>query len=159
MCIDDEDSSEVWHIFRVGRRARPSDVRAVFDERGLDASAAHTGYRHLPGRPVHRRRVTATPDGALTIVDRLEGRGEHRVRGGLLLDPSWTAEPDGPGWLLVRDGRRLQVRVEGGGVQPALDLSPAAYHPDYGVEVSTQRLTWHCAGVFPFDVRTEIREA
>jgi uncharacterized heparinase superfamily protein len=46
------DSSEVWAGFRVGRRARPFDLRVDAD----GVSAAHDGYRHLAGRPVVRRR-------------------------------------------------------------------------------------------------------
>ena len=55
--IDGTDSSEVWHIFRVGRRARPGDVQVALSGTGLEASARHDGYRHLPGKPTHRRGV------------------------------------------------------------------------------------------------------
>lgn len=159
VCIDGADSSEVWHIFRVGRRARPTDVHAEFSGHGFDATAAHTGYTHLPGRPIHRRRAAATADGVLKVVDTLEGRGLHRVAGGLLLDPAWTAEPDASGWLLAGHGQRLRVRVQGGQSRPSLSLARAPYHPDYGVEVMTQRLVWECEGTFPIEVRTEIAAA
>ena len=159
VCIDGADSSEVWHVFRVGRRARPTDVRAVFAERGCDATAAHTGYAHLTGRPIHRRRIVPTADGVLTVVDTLEGRGEHRVSTGLLLDPAWTAESDASGWLLAGHAQRLRVQVQGGGARPVLSVVRAPYHPDYGVEVTTQRLVWEYEGALPIEVRTEIAAA
>jgi len=35
----------------------------------------------------------------------------------------------------------------------------ASYHPDYGVEVTTQRLVWEYEGALPIEVRTEIAAA
>ena len=55
--IDDQDSSEVWHIFRVGRRAIPQDVSVEFLPQGMKAHASHDGYRHLSGSPTHARTV------------------------------------------------------------------------------------------------------
>jgi len=156
VAIDREDSSEVWDIFRVGRRARPIDVREGFDADGFEASAGHTGYAHRAGRPVHRRRLSARPDGAIVVADALEGRGSHHVRGGWLLDPAWRAEPAASGWLLSRGDLRLRVEVRGGGAEPVLGLVEAPYHPDYGVEVATRRLEWECEQPFPFEVRTEV---
>lgn len=60
------DSSEVWAGFRVGRRARPLDV--AID--GWSISAAHDGYAHLPGRPLHRRRWQMDERG-LTVHDQI----------------------------------------------------------------------------------------
>ena len=73
--VDSLDSSEVWSAFRVARRARPVEV-----ERGDSfAAAAHSGYRRLPGRVTHRRRLDLD-SGALTVADTFEGRGDHEVR-------------------------------------------------------------------------------
>jgi len=158
VCIDGANSSEVWHIFRVGRRARPEDVHAEFSSDGFRARAAHTGYRHLPGRPVHRRRVEWRRGDALVLVDTLEGRGDHHVYGGLLVDPAWQVASHDRGWTLSCDGRRLDVRVQGEGFEPRLEVEPAVYHPDYGVEVATRRLAWRGRGAVPGRVRTEIDE-
>ena len=37
--IDGADSSEVWHVFRLGRRARPVGVEVKIGESGFDATA------------------------------------------------------------------------------------------------------------------------
>ena len=42
VCIDGRDSSEVWHIFRVGRRAYPLDVRVDCGSEATTASARPT---------------------------------------------------------------------------------------------------------------------
>jgi len=157
--IDDADSSEIWHIFRVGRRARPAEVRTTFGDRSFEASATHTGFDHLPGRPAHRRHVAVAEDGGLVITDTLTGNGRHRASGGLLLDPLWSAEPHEDGWILARAGLRLRARVRGSGPSPQLELGRSPYHPDYGVELTSQRLSWSYEGPFPAEVRTEVREA
>jgi uncharacterized heparinase superfamily protein len=64
------DSSEVWAAFRVGRRARIIDVRTEEAAGVFTIAASHDGYRHLPGRPVHRRILRVTP-GLIDVVDEL----------------------------------------------------------------------------------------
>ncbi len=65
--IGDENSSEVWSGFRVGRRARPGPV-AISEWR---VSCSHDGYAHLRGGPVHRRSWSLLAKG-LRVEDRLE---------------------------------------------------------------------------------------
>ena len=62
--LDDEDSSEVWSGFRVGRRARVTERRL----QDWTFTGAHDGWRHLPGAPVHRRAWTLGTD-ALLVDD------------------------------------------------------------------------------------------
>ena len=159
VCLDDADSSEIWHIFRVGRRARPVEVRAAFTDRSFEASATHTGFDHLTGRPAHRRHVAVAEDGGLIITDTLIGEGRHRAGGGLLLDPEWSAQPDEDGWILAGQGLRLRARVRSSGDPPQLDVGRSPYHPDYGVELTSHRLRWSYEGPFPVELRTEVRDA
>ena len=119
--IGGEDSSEVWAGFRVGRRARPFDV-AVED---FDLSAAHDGYTHLPGRPVHRRRWQLEAQ-ALVISDEVTATGkahatnttgaplEALARFHLAPGLSCTREADGS-WLVRRGSLALaRFRIEAG---------------------------------------------
>src|SRR5207248_1950066 len=61
--VDGQNSSEVWHIFRVGRRAYPRDVEVVLGSDSFRASASHDGYDQLPGRPRHWRQVEVRAQG------------------------------------------------------------------------------------------------
>ena len=77
--IDGADSTEVWGAFRAARRARVIDVATCTAHGGvLTIEAAHDGYRHLPGRPVHRRRWMLTEAG-LRVEDYIGGRGRHAL--------------------------------------------------------------------------------
>jgi uncharacterized heparinase superfamily protein len=76
--IDGADSTEVWGVFRAGRRARVSCLTARVRSSGITCEAAHDGYRRRCGRPRHHRRWSLTRDG-LQIDDLVTGRGRHQV--------------------------------------------------------------------------------
>jgi uncharacterized heparinase superfamily protein len=154
VCVDGTDSSEVWHIFRVGRRARPIDVQVTADETHFDAAAAHDGYRHLGG-VIHRRRVQLAGDETLTITDRVEGTGSHQLEGGWLLAPDWIAAPTEGGWILQHTYHRLRVQLLGPR-HLELSLENKPWHPRFGIEIPTTRLVWRYAGTLPFELKTSV---
>ena len=155
ICVDGTDSSEVWHIFRVGRRAWPRDVDVRIERDGFDVSAAHDGYAHLGG-VIHRRRVQLAEGGRrLLVIDRIEGTGRHRVAGGWLLHPDWSAAASGGGWDVRQEGRALRVNLDGpAGLQTGVATRP--WHPRFGVEVSTRRLSWEWEGSLPLETTTTV---
>ncbi|WP_295426891.1 alginate lyase family protein [uncultured Thiodictyon sp.] len=158
--IDGADSSEVWGGFRVARRARPLDVRVdpvphldLVALRGslgrpgarppatpspdgpLLASAAHDGYRRLPGRPLHRRTWELTP-GRLTVTDRIEGVfSEATAR--FHLHPEVVAEGTSErGRLHLPGGRIVRWQVSGGQARIVADQ----WHPQFGLSLPAQCL-------------------
>lgn len=151
--VEGRDSSEVWGGFRVGRRARPRDVEVRRDAGAAPiVAAAHDGYAHLPGAPVHRREWRFMAN-ALEVVDTVEplaGRAGTRVRAESHLHlhpavrPVGTVRrvPDADGGdaevldFALPDGRRLLVRVRGG----RLALEPATWHPGFGCVEATHKL-------------------
>jgi uncharacterized heparinase superfamily protein len=84
--VDDQDSSEVWHGFRVARRARPLGLETAERDGHLVLACAHDGYTRLQGRPVHHRAWRLAPE-ALRVHDEITGRGEHRATGRLHVQP------------------------------------------------------------------------
>lgn len=155
VCIDGENSSEVWHIFRVGRRARPRSVEVRIDGRGLVARASHDGYDFLPGAPRHHRSLSLEEPRGIAVVDRVEGEGEHRVAGGLLIDPDWKVQPSANGWQLVQGGDRVLVRIETDpGTRLQLFSESRPYHPEIAVEREATRIGWRWDGQPPLEVRT-----
>jgi uncharacterized heparinase superfamily protein len=148
VAIDGVNSTDVWHIFRVGRRAQPVDVRFEATQTGLLAAAAHTGYDRLPGRPRHRREIRLDPTGVLTLVDRFEGRGQHAVSAGLLLHPDWEATETADGWQLRRGEKALRVVIEGNRFDRS--VRRVEYHPEYGLSRPANRLTWQAVLQLPY---------
>ncbi len=155
VCIDGVDSSEIWHIFRVGRRARPRDVQVDFTAGGMRASASHSGYEHLPGSPRHARTVTGQDNGCLEIVDTIEGRGTHTAQGGLLLAPEWHAEAVPGGWIVTRGNIRARVHIAADQAI-VLSLQRCPIHAEYGLEDQTNRLCWASCGALPLQVTARV---
>ena len=105
--IDGEDSTEVYGAFRAGRRAR-ARVERVADAPSIVVQAAHDGYRHLPGRPVHRRSWKLTPE-RLRITDTVWGGGSHRLVSRLVLAPEADVAPGKVGRLRFDADRAYRV--------------------------------------------------
>jgi uncharacterized heparinase superfamily protein len=76
--VDGADSTEVWGVFRAGRRARVSGLAVHCAPSGITCEAVHDGFRFLPGRPLHRRRWSLTGD-ELQVEDLITGRGRHEI--------------------------------------------------------------------------------
>jgi uncharacterized heparinase superfamily protein len=76
--VDGADSTEVWGVFRAGRRARVSGLTVHTGPSGITCGAVHDGFRCLPGRPMHHRRWSLT-SADLQVEDLITGRGQHQV--------------------------------------------------------------------------------
>lgn len=153
--IDGEDSSEVWDIFRVGRRAFPNIIEYLSDNKCVICEATHDGYRHLPGRVQHDRRVEYNRHSEWSILDRIHGSGKHRVAGGLLVAPGWQVNQDSDHtWILVQHGTIVRVQVENKNTTCTVDS--AEYHPEYGMTHTTRRLSWCIEGSVPCEIRIRI---
>lgn len=112
------DSSEVWSGFRVGRRARPLALHI----QGFEVQAAHDGYRHLAGRPTHRRRWRLEQQ-QLRVQDLLEGAAEPAVAR-YHLAPGLELRAEAADTWCVHDGltrvARVVIEAGHGGSEPWL---------------------------------------
>jgi uncharacterized heparinase superfamily protein len=150
--IDGYSSSEVWASFRVGRRAHPFDVSAAAADDVASAAASHDGYRWLPGKPVHRRRVAVSPT-ALSVCDSVTGAGNHSVIARFPLHPSVTSiSRESKGWRLeLAGGRVLRVLIEG---SSECFVTEGCYAPTFGQRISRPVLVWRHDGRLPLNVET-----
>jgi uncharacterized heparinase superfamily protein len=70
--LDGKSSSEVWSGFRVAQRARVTDVKIIDEDKKLEFSAIHDGYKRIVSKPLHKRKWKVN-DGCLEIVDDVTG--------------------------------------------------------------------------------------
>lgn len=134
--VNDESSSEVWAGFRVARRARPGPVDIDIQAQGVAITGTHDGYRRLPGRVTHHREWRFE-EGRLVVRDRLEGRF-NRAEARFHCHPEVSPVLQGPrqGELILPDGRRLVLAIEGGEAH----VEPASWHPRFGESLPSQCL-------------------
>lgn len=153
--IDSLNSSEVWSIFRVGRRARVRDCGVSLTSQRFRAQATHNGYTWLPGSPRHRRELSLDNAGTMRISDSITGSASHLLSAGLLLAPGWKVESSANGWLLQKGALSLVVTLESSATLN-LSLIDALYHPEFGREESVKRLQWSCKAALPLEVTTVV---
>jgi uncharacterized heparinase superfamily protein len=153
--LNGENSSEVWGGFRVGRRARVSEVTCESTPDALRLAAQHDGYTHMPGRPVHHR-TWELQDDRLIVIDTVRGGGTHSADIRYHLAPGITARADAPGGLdlITADGQALgALNVSGPG---QLHIEAGSWHPEFGRSEDNICLRLHLSGNAPFSVETVI---
>ncbi|MFP8835073.1 heparinase II/III family protein [Hydrogenophaga sp. XSHU_21] len=155
VCIDGEDSSEVWAGFRVARRAYTQVVNfTAGPEVTLDAF--HDGYARLPGKPVHRRRWVLRP-GMLEVIDQVQSQGSHRIDVHFHVHPDVTLRAVQDSVFEIRDlGDRVIGTME---VDDSLtwELRNETWHPGFGVAVPSMGLHGVVSLLKSHEWRTRVR--
>lgn len=128
LVVAGRDSTEVWHGFRVARRARPFALE--YDPGEGRVACNHDGYSQLLSPPcVHRREWRLRPH-LLVIHDTLQPKA-HPARAYFHLHPAVRVlEPasDGEVGLQLPQGQALRFQVR----QGRLALEPSTWHPRFG---------------------------
>ncbi|MBT5875620.1 MAG: heparinase II/III-family protein [Candidatus Latescibacteria bacterium] len=154
--MDGSDSSEVWGVFRVARRARPKGLEISEDSGSLTVRCAHDGYKRLHGRPEHLREFNLT-DRSITLTDFIEGKGRHVAKGFLHFHPCvhLRSNTDDPlSFDLSMNGQLFGiVHVE---MWDRVELEPSTYSPEFGIRQPNQKLVCLWAGVVPFQGKIKI---
>ena len=88
--IDGVNQSEVWGVFRLGRRATVALLRAEDLGSKIVVSGFHDGYQRLPGSPIHHRTWCIDMAG-IVITDTITGAGVHLITQRLVLAPGEIA--------------------------------------------------------------------
>jgi len=106
--LDDEDQTEFWKAFRVGRRAHIVSREVKIEDNSISVSAAHDGYTRLEGKPVHSRKILMTPNKIQIDDFILCGRGQ-RATSRLMLAPDIQVEKSRQQYFLV--GKKLKIAI------------------------------------------------
>jgi len=135
--IAGQNSSEVWHGFRVARRAYPFELQAQTESGRIRVACSHDGYTRLLGKPVHRREWEIEA-GSLRVTDTVHG-GTHSALARYILHPNVYIIAVGVNtWQLTfPKGQSLSVTVELGYSR----IEPASHAPEFGCVLPTQCLT------------------
>jgi uncharacterized heparinase superfamily protein len=155
--VNGTNSSELWHVFRVGARA-VATVHEFTDNcrGGFTCSASHDGYRTQRGHPIHRRTVSWREEKMIRIVDEVYGNGMHTVQGGFLVAPDWRVVevPGGFTASLSEVTARIRIIAESPVVQQFIEQG--CYHPEFGLELRATRVGWRGTTQIPLKITTLI---
>lgn len=152
LCVDQQDQSETWGVFRVARRAYPIYGRITGDREGrVTFEGAHDGYARLSGRLTHSRMIEYVSPGEWTVRDTVNGEGIHTIESLLHVHPDYR---------LVLVGQSAKIRDEKGNailvITPtpnvALRLEPGWYFPEFGLEYPKSTLVMTYQGTVPVTI-------
>lgn len=122
------------YLFRMFETSTVEHVNFADTATATSYTGRHTGYERLPAAVTHERSFhLAKSSGALTIVDRLTGSGQHQLAWHFHLAPGVAAADRGAGRIAISAGGRSWTLTIAGGLRPA--ISGAWYSPSYGVRV------------------------
>jgi uncharacterized heparinase superfamily protein len=127
--IDGQNSSEMWHGFRVARRAH-----AQLNEARCNGAAAiegcHDGYTRLPGRNRHTRRWILDRQ-SLRIADHISGAFQD-AEARLHLHPAIDASMSAPARITLSCGGRV-LAILGFEGAASVQVAHGTWHPGFGV--------------------------
>jgi uncharacterized heparinase superfamily protein len=152
--IDGVSSAEIWASFRVGRRPHLVPVEFGADRSHDWVEASHDGFRHLPGKPIHWRRVTATAQ-RVCIYDRIEGRGVHDARGIFPVHPGVAVDrlTENSFRLTSPSNHTVDVAIDGP-VETTVQAGRIAVA--FGATVPRPSIEWRWHGSLPLSVETRL---
>jgi uncharacterized heparinase superfamily protein len=127
LVLDGKNSSDVWASFRVGKRAKISQVRVD----AQSASAMHDGYAPV----MHRRSITINENNVY-IEDWLTGSGRHNIAIMLHFTPDISVEETR---LMLPDNTAFDLS---GYVGLQCSVSPYEYASEFGHTQPAQQLCY-----------------
>jgi uncharacterized heparinase superfamily protein len=153
--IDDEEQSEIWGSFRVGRRPRVAQLRGDCNSVLPFVSGEHDAYRRLG--VVHARKILLLGADTWIVVDLLRGSGSHRVESFLHFHPHVRVEAQddrmktGDGlplrcWSVEFADQSYVLATYGAG---QLELRMSWYAEQFGIRQTSPALRWSWQGTIP----------
>jgi uncharacterized heparinase superfamily protein len=153
--IDGVEQAEIWGSFRIGRRPSVSPIRRQKLTDSQFVQGAHFGYKHLG--VVHSRAIIHLATNAWVFVDRVSGRGRHKVESFLHFHPDVDVRPISepyllstdviiPRWSLSVSGSRYVVMAMGA---VTAHLTEAWYSPGFAIRQVQKVLHWVWQGELP----------
>lgn len=143
VCVDQQNSSEVWSGFRVARRARPTALQINPSQEAISVSCAHDGYNRLPGKNLHRRTWRIAP-GSLELGDTVSGvfgqaEAYFHLHPDVRIMDGFSQQQC---QLKLPEGQLVDVRLTGG----TLKIEKSTWHPRFGQSQPTSCLVLRLTG-------------
>jgi len=134
ICIDGQDSSEIWAGFRVARRACPDKPVINLTQDIIDITCSHNGYTRLPGKCIHQRQWQFT-DTQCVIMDNITGSFISAVARFYIHPDIKVLELDKMKALFgltLSSGHVVKVLIQGA---DNCHLSHTSWHPEFGLSL------------------------
>lgn len=153
LCLNDENSSEVWAGFRVGRRAAISDLEFRKSNDGQIVKATHNGYAHLTGKPLHTRQWELNGK-RLIVTDVLDGQQMQNAVINFHLHPDITAKQNADGSITLRSSNKKIIGKVRTTFSGGIYVSKSSWHPVFGKAISSSSIHINVEACLPLSGTT-----
>lgn len=147
--VDGQEQSDMWKIFRVGRRAKPEGVNWVPDSEMTLMCASHNGFVKTLG-VTHERTIAAFSQGFYFVLDRFTGKGSHHIESFLHFHPDCRLEPDGNCIKIHLDEKQADLLL-----LPSFGsfkIAEGWFCPSFGVQIRQKVLVLDITGSLPLTI-------
>lgn len=131
VCIEGENSSEVWSSFRVGSRAKILERKVWTDNASLYAFGVHDGYSQKYAGLTHSRKFTLG-ENQIIVTDVLSKNANAEVRFFVHPDIKIKQSHDFGGELQTRTGEVLNWTINVGSF---INIEDTDWFPNFGLRV------------------------
>lgn len=141
LVFNDEDSSEVWHGFRVARRANVFDESFEETSNGFQFSAKHDGYCRFRKSLIHCRTWTLSifkTKVELNISDEIPFDCKEKVKCYYHLHPNVKVVKNINGKIKLLLTNQYYVTLDFG--EHIVNLEDYNYHPEFGLSIPSKRI-------------------
>jgi uncharacterized heparinase superfamily protein len=139
--VNNENQCEFFSSFRMGRRAKVKIHDLKITKSGLYISSSHNGYSHLRKNPIHKRELSCSYEGNITIIDKITGGNNQNINSRLLIHPDIKLENIGDHVIALK-GKSHTVFIEHSKLTAYIE--PAFWWPNFGERIDTKRINFFC---------------
>jgi len=109
--VDSCDQSEQRGPFLWSKKANILNVHYQVKKNGGIVEASHDGYKHLFGKPIHKRMINLNGNQFL-IKDSVEGRGDHLIEFRLHFHPNLFFELNNDEYIFRKDEISMHIQLD-----------------------------------------------
>ncbi len=136
--VDGKDSSQVWSGFRVANRAEViSKNIELKNDKVIELSATHNGYKSLFGGCNHARKLTFK-ENSLIVSDSLHGTFKL-AKSRFYFHPDLVIRLENNALIIKGKGFTIHSNLEG----KVISLNDSFWYPEFGLEVPNKMLEIH----------------
>lgn len=153
LIINDQDSSEIWKSFRVGRRAKVRHVIVQNKPDGIILKASHDGY-YREYKIWHNRTWHMTLN-QLTIRDEMSGKGNHKIDLIFHIHPLIKLEQKNSNCILFYDAAQSYLATLQ--IDQPIKILDSSFHPGFNLSISNKKLQISGKYQLPMEIETIIK--
>ena len=155
VCVDNQNSTEIWSSFRVARRPEIFRKKVIHNDKSdtLNISASHDGYRHLKGKPIHTR-DWFLKENKLTVTDQISGKGLHNIKIVFPLNPKVRIKNVTSNTIeCLHKNKKIFFKFSGDGKIETMD---SIFNYSFGLSEKNKKIIFNSNQYLPSAVTTEV---